>query len=295
MNRRPILLLSLLCFLPFFLHAQLTIEDQMYIHVLGLEGKTRAERGEYIKSELAKIGVGFFSSPFRKVIARRGDTTIFEGENIIARLGSGSKRLVIGAHYDAAGDSPGANDNASGVAVLLGLVDRLQNLEWNYSVDVVFFDQEETGLHGSEQYIKKFVIPQRHIGMINLDVVGNGEEIYVGPVGGGDDQRLMPNLRKAAKTLNVPLVEKADYPSSDNISFERAKLENISISLLPRGDGERFSNALHANAPLDSSVSPRILGVMHTMNDRSILIKPESLRLCYDFMRTVLEYINERP
>jgi hypothetical protein len=295
MKRYAHALLIFLLIFPLSALAQLTIEDQMFIHVLGLEGKTRAERGEYIKNELAKIGVPSFSAPFRKVIAVRGDTTIFEGENIVARLGSGSNRLVLGAHFDAAGESSGANDNASGVAVLLGIVDRLQGLEWDYSVDVVFFDQEETGLYGSASYIQKFVIPQRYIGMINLDVVGVGDEIYVGPVGGGDDQRLMPVLRRAAKTLNAPLVEKADYPPSDHLSFARANLENISISILPRGDGERISYAIRTKTTIDSTISPRVLGVMHTPDDRSLLLKPESMRLCYDFVRTVLEYINERP
>jgi hypothetical protein len=295
MKRHARISILLFLLLPLYAQSQLTIEDQMFIHVLGLEGKTRAERDEYIKSELAKMGVASFSAPFRKVITSRTDTTIFEGENIVARLGSGSKRLVLGAHFDAFGESPGANDNASGVAVLLGIVERLQGLEWNYSVDVVFFDQEETGRFGSASFIEKFVIPQRYIGMINLDVVGVGEEIYVGPVGGGDDQRLLPVLRRAAKTLNAPFVEKADYPPSDHLSFARANLENISVSVLPRGDGERISRAIQTNTPIDSTISPRVLGIMHTPDDRSILLKPESMRLCYDFVRTVLEYINERP
>jgi len=287
--KRFVLALVLIGLVVPVLHAQLTIEDQLFIHVLGLEGKTTAERRDHIKAELAKSGIGFAGLPFRKVIAVRGDTSIFEGENIVARIGSGPQRLVLGAHYDVYGESPGANDNASGVAVLLALADRLQGMDWNYTVDVVFFDQEETGMWGSQIYAQQFVVPTRHIGMINVDVVGVGEELYVGPVGGGDDIFLMPILRDAAKSLNAPLIERAEYPGSDHLSFARALLENISISVLPRGDGSRISASLKANGTIDSTLSPRVLGVMHTPDDRSILLKPESLRLAYDFVRTALE------
>jgi Zn-dependent M28 family amino/carboxypeptidase len=179
------------------------------------------------------------------------------------------------------------------VSVLLGLIDRLQGMEWNYSVDFVFFDQEESGMWGSAMYVQQFLIPSRYLGMINVDVVGAGEEVYIGPVG-PLNYNLLPYLKAAAKMANVPFVAKAEYPPSDYLTFAAMKLETISVSVVPRGDGEKMSASIKATGRADSASAPRVIGIMHTPDDRAILIKPESLKLAYDFLRATMEAINER-
>ncbi len=163
-----LLIISLLA--SSFVIAQMPIENELYASVLSIEGKTHIERGEFIKEQLHKMGVGYVTAPFKNISRVKMDTIIIAGENIIVRLGQGTKRIVVGAHYDAFKDSPGANDNGSGVAVVLALIQHLQNMEWNYSVDFCFFDQEEAKLMGSMSYINHFVIPKNHLAMINLDV-----------------------------------------------------------------------------------------------------------------------------
>lgn len=69
--------------------------------------------------------------------------------------------LVLGAHYDTVNNSPGIDDNASGVVNLLELA-RLLNLNkvsLNYTIYFVAFDFEELGLHGSRAFVDKFLIP----------------------------------------------------------------------------------------------------------------------------------------
>lgn len=64
--------------------------------------------------------------------------------NVIASFGPDSgERLVIGAHYDAAGEAPGADDNASGVAGLLELAAWLGQHPPSVRVDLVGFTLEE--------------------------------------------------------------------------------------------------------------------------------------------------------
>ena len=64
--------------------------------------------------------------------------------NVVARWGSGDRPLVVvGAHYDAFGDHPGADDNASGVAVLLDLARRLQDQTPEGPVELVAYSLEE--------------------------------------------------------------------------------------------------------------------------------------------------------
>lgn len=291
--RRARWILAVAAFTAAGVQAQNPVEDDLYGHVLLLEGKTSAERGTYIETTLRKSGVGYMTTPFRKVFINRGDTVRIAGNNIVARIGRGSKRVVVGAHFDVSTDSPGANDNGSGTAVALELVRRLSRLDWNCSIDVCFFDQEEAGNVGSTQYIRQFVIPSQYVIMINVDVVGMGDELYVGPTTGSGSS-VLALFRDAAQELGVRMVEGREYPSSDHESFTKARLQSISMSVVPAGDGQRLSTYLRNSGAVDSSSVPRLLSVIHTPDDRSIYVQPASLKLAFEVMSIVLRRLNEQ-
>lgn len=90
--------------------------------------------------------------------------------------------LVITAHYDHLGSVgdvyfPGANDNASGVSMLLELARYFQAHPLPYSVAFIAFGAEEIGLKGSLHYVRHPVFPLSDIRfLLNLDLVGTGEE-----------------------------------------------------------------------------------------------------------------------
>ncbi|MDR0368432.1 MAG: M28 family peptidase [Bacteroidales bacterium] len=96
--------------------------------------------------------------------------------------------FVIGAHYDHLGQTgdrgyfPGANDNASGVAMLLDLA-RYFSLPENqpdYSIAFLAFSGEEIGLLGSTYFVEHPLFPLENIKMmLNLDLVGTGEDGFV--------------------------------------------------------------------------------------------------------------------
>jgi len=90
------------------------------------------------------------------------------------KKGKGNKRIVVAAHYDAVPKSPGADDNASGVATLVELAHLLKETpELNCDVEIVSYDEEEIGLFGSRYHAKK--LKQQNVdvvGMISLDMVG---------------------------------------------------------------------------------------------------------------------------
>lgn len=104
------------------------------------------------------------------------------GYNIEARLnksGSG-KQIIVGAHYDS--DGKGANDNASGVAALLKVLNALSksdNLPCN--VTFVLFDAEENGLLGSYYYVDKMSQTEKDstLVMVNMDSIANGDNLYL--------------------------------------------------------------------------------------------------------------------
>lgn len=292
MNRIGKLLLMMLT-LCAVLRSQMQPEDEMFGYVIGIEGKSHLDRANFIKTQLRKINVGFFTVPFEYYTYRAKDTLDLSGEDIVVRIGGGQKRIVVGAHFDAVDSSAGANDNGSGVAVVLELLKSMKDFPWKCTVDFVFFDQEEKGLIGSQFYIDKVVDRRNHYAMINLDIEGSGNEVYVGPVGGGDDNFIMPFVRNAASRTKVLYREKDSYPSSDYESFAVMRLENISISVVPKGDAELLSRMANSGGRVDAKNTPKIMKVIHTPNDRTDQMTPEALKISYNFTRTLLQLLNE--
>lgn len=100
-------------------------------------------------------------------------------KNIIFHIeGKKDSTIVIGAHYDAYGyytktSLPGADDNLSGVVVLLKVIKALQKDRINpeYGIDLCLFDGEEIGRHGSTRYVTESKKCIKHY--INVDTVGN--------------------------------------------------------------------------------------------------------------------------
>jgi Zn-dependent M28 family amino/carboxypeptidase len=102
---------------------------------------------------------------------------------------NGSPALVIGAHYDTVPGSPGADDNASGVAALLELGDLLRDVELGRELRLVAFVNEEepffaTASQGSAVYARRARRAVMDIElMISLEMLGYfsaqaGSQIY---------------------------------------------------------------------------------------------------------------------
>jgi len=95
--------------------------------------------------------------------------------------------FVVTAHYDHHGHLgkkqyyPGANDNASGTAMLLSLARYYAKHRPEYSVVFIAFAGEEAGLRGSMHFADNPKIPLSNIKyLINLDMIGdNGKNLYV--------------------------------------------------------------------------------------------------------------------
>ncbi|ESA33548.1 peptidase m28 [Leptolyngbya sp. Heron Island J] len=79
--------------------------------------------------------------------------------------------VVVGAHYDTVPGCPGADDNATGVAVLLELARQFACLPPRRPVRLVAFDLEEYGLVGSRAYVKSLKGDPIHL-MMSLEMLG---------------------------------------------------------------------------------------------------------------------------
>ncbi len=81
--------------------------------------------------------------------------------------------IIIGAHYDTVPGTPGADDNATGVAVLLELARAIALQPLKYPVQLVAFDMEESGCWGSRHHSAKCKQQQQSIRlMISLEMLG---------------------------------------------------------------------------------------------------------------------------
>jgi len=92
--------------------------------------------------------------------------------NVVAtQLGSvhPDAQYIVGAHYDSAG-TPGADDNASGVAGVMELARVLSQYTTEYTIKYIAFDLEEYGLLGSEAYVADHLTDDIR-GMVSLDML----------------------------------------------------------------------------------------------------------------------------
>jgi Zn-dependent M28 family amino/carboxypeptidase len=109
----------------------------------------------------------------------------FEASNVAGMIAGqhADSVILIGAHYDHLGLMgsktifPGANDNASGAAMLLEIAEYFSKHPPPYTMVFVAFGSEEAGLVGSRYFTEHPPLPlDQIILMINLDLTGTGKE-----------------------------------------------------------------------------------------------------------------------
>lgn len=111
---------------------------------------------------------------------------MYPSQNVIAKIPGKkkcNKTIVFSAHYDHLGrfgeDNyfPGANDNASGTAMLLSMAKYFVENPPKYNIVFMAFAGEEAGLLGSKYYVENPMFPLEDIRfLVNLDIMGSGEE-----------------------------------------------------------------------------------------------------------------------
>ena len=176
--------------------------------------------------------------------------------NIIAVLPGKDKQLknefiVVGSHYDHLGlggkDSgsrrpdtvavhPGADDNASGDAVVLELAKYFKKVRSSRSIIFAFFGAEEQGLIGSKNFlewmkhddVQRINLPADEKGivaMVNLDMVGRMRDHSMSVSGTGTSTKFNAIVEEVAKQTNLHVACTPDgYGPSDHASFVAADI-----------------------------------------------------------------------
>ncbi|MBK5212058.1 MAG: M20/M25/M40 family metallo-hydrolase [Flavobacteriaceae bacterium] len=218
--------------------------------------KDEKKASQYIAKRFTDLGLqpkgtdGYFQkftfkaskNPHQEAVftSEKNDSTE-TGENVIAYLDNKSENtVVIGAHYDHLGMGGegslyregkaihnGADDNASGVAMMLHLADSLQKKDSPKNNNYLFiaFSGEEEGLLGSNYFVKNPTIDTKKVTyMLNMDMVGRlNSESTLAVYGVGTSPILKQTVNANAGDLNIVENESGVGPS-DHTSFYLADI-----------------------------------------------------------------------
>lgn len=234
-------------------------DDVVFLADDALEGRQTGTDGElkaakYIAERYKSIGLspkgtnGYIqpfsfrpkTNPHQKVnfTVTDGDSTI-TGTNVIGFLDNTAENtIIIGAHYDHLGYGAegslhrgkkaihnGADDNASGIAVLLDLATKLKEKNTNNNYLFIAFSGEEMGLLGSNYFVKNATIDLKKVNyMINMDMVGRlKKDSTLAVYGTGTSPILKQTLN--AHNSNFKLVQReSGVGPSDHTSFYNADI-----------------------------------------------------------------------
>jgi Zn-dependent M28 family amino/carboxypeptidase len=143
--------------------------------VAGSDGETKA--AQYIVSAFKAVG---YAPETQAFTAAAGNQSISSANIVAVKTGTSSQEIIVGAHYDSTDAGPGADDNASGVAVMLEVAKLVQGTTTPYTIRFIAFGAEESGLMGSNAYLNEMSQDdfQNVIVMIDLDSLVAGDIAY---------------------------------------------------------------------------------------------------------------------
>ncbi len=199
------------------------------------------QAARYIQAELSRIGLQVEDDPFqwegkthRNIVAvKRGKT-------------SPERVVILGAHYDTVPGSPGADDNASAIAVLLEVARNIQEISLGSTLKLIAFGLEEYGFVGSLHYAERAKSGREEIdGMISLEMVGfTGPRQdyppymdpkyypavgdFIGIVGNENSKALLEVVRRTFKTQIPQLPSEFLVVSGNGMGMDEVRLSDHS-------------------------------------------------------------------
>lgn len=261
----------------------------------GSVGGDRAAR--YIASQFQRLGLkpgGEGGTYFQAVTGRRftlwkqgdrwkpktSESNTLLADNVLGYLGAdeyrtAAKTIIVSAHYDHLGPYgedffPGANDNASGVAVLLETARILKSKPLGAGTRVLFaaWTFEEEGISGSTYFANNYSM-QNVKAVINLDALGNGmsREFLVWTHHAKDP--LLKLLTETAQGLGIQL-----YP------------QVLPVSSTHTSDHQPFGKM---GIPAVTITSPNWLDGNHTFQDTAEKVNEDKLKMATELVVKAVE------
>lgn len=188
--------------------------------------------------------------------------------NVVCTLpGETGSEIVVGGHFDFAGQGYGIVDDWSGAALLPSLYQTLKSQPRHHTFVLVSFGEEERGLFGSRWFVKHLSPGERAdiLAFMNLECLGLG---HVNVWTTRSTKSLVLSLNQVAHALSIPLftVNVDRVGDDDTHPFLGAKIPVLSIH----------------------SITEATLPVLHSPADRLSAVKPGSY---YESYRLVAFYL----
>ncbi len=168
--------------------------------------------------------------------------------NVIARLRGKrhpGKYFLINAHVDSYSMvnpwlvAPGANDNASGTAVVVEAARVLRNFDFDYSIMLATYPDEETGGAGAELHASSFAaMNDTLLGVINVDVIGCDQRepklLYIDQLKDTASTSISERLKAliSAFKIDLSVYQEYTYGASDIQSFQKRGYAGILLGTL---------------------------------------------------------------
>lgn len=256
------------------------IEQQLSYGSRSMSSEGRKKTGDFLLAEMKTLASVALKQKFTHKSENGNE---FELRNIIGRFWpENPKRIILGTHYDSKIGVPGANDSASGVAVLVEIARFLANTDkaLPIGIDFVFFDGEE-----GEESIKNDYSKWQPLGSTYF--AQNLKELY--PVSVPEGAIVLDMI--CDKNLNI-LKEPASFR---NAGKEAEKFWGIGRRIAPKVfSSDMWPEIMDDHTPLNAVGIPSFLVIdfdyppFHTTYDTLDKCSGDSLEVV---SKAVIEYI----
>jgi len=243
-----------------------------------LEGRDNAARAEAVARFLTARGIPFTAHPFATFEGR--------GTNYAVEVGRGDRVLVLAAHHDAVPGSPGANDNAASVAILLHLIGRAAALAPpSLRVRFLFPGCEELGYLGAREYVRTLGTAGV-IGVLSLELCGIGDSVavwdagsetpFLRGVGGALDDLGLRRDESWHQVGRIPVF------GSDHRAFAAAGVPAYGLTVIPAREADALRSFVLSpvrSALMHAVRRPVPFDTYHTPRDLGTSLEPRALGL----------------
>ncbi|KXX68327.1 M28 family metallopeptidase [Flammeovirga sp. SJP92] len=192
----------------------------------------------YVKKEIITEDISSISFELEAQMIQE-----YTSQNVIGHIAGKKhpeKYIIISAHYDHLGSIgkkcifPGANDNASGVSMMIEVAKYYTQNPPDYSIVFIGFGSEEAGLIGSKHYVENPFFPLEQIRfVVNLDLFGSGEEGMM-TVNGSvfkEEYQLLEKINKQHKYLSK-VAQRGKAANSDHYFFSESGVPSFFFYLM---------------------------------------------------------------
>jgi hypothetical protein len=239
----------------------------------------------------------------RGVPHRRHRFATFEGRgvNYAVDLGAGDRTLVLIAHHDAVPGSPGANDNAASVAILLALLERLAVAPPSrLRVRLLFSACEEIGYLGARAWVREMPLDGA-LGVLSLELCGVGDTPAIWDAAG--DTPFLRIVRGALEGLGrrdedtYRVVGKIPVFGSDHRAFAAAGMPAYGLTMIPAAEADalrEFVMRPMASAFRAVKRRPPPFDTYHTARDAVGTLDARALATVVEVLEAVVEEAGRR-